>query len=164
MFLLDTPVLLELRKAKAGGTDPALAAWAAAVPREQLFVSALSLVELEGLIARTLRTDKPAAQALRSWIDGRLVPAFDGHVLPVDAAIARRRGELPLTRTREALLAATALVHGLTLVTLDRTAYKGLRLKLLDPRSYEAETSDDNDWRTANRNGPLWLRNLFLRS
>ena len=164
MYLLDTPIVFELRKARAGDADPGLAAWAASVARERLFLSAISLVELEAVVERTARLDKTAGAALRGWIDDQLVPAFEGHILALDAAIARRRGQLALTETRDALFAATALEHGLTLVTRNIAAFKGARAKLFDPRDYRASEDEDTDWRTAVRSSAAWLRNPFVRS
>ncbi|AQR72969.1 type II toxin-antitoxin system VapC family toxin [Sphingomonas sp. LM7] len=165
MYLLDTPIVFELRKARSGDTDTGFVAWAAEVPRERLFLSAISLVELEATVAQTVRRDKAAGAALRSWIDDQVVPAFDGHILALDAAVARRRGQLALAETRDALFAATALEHGLTLVTRNAAAFKGARVKLFDPWGYEPSALDeDGDWRAAGRSGPLWLRNLFVRA
>lgn len=164
MYLLDTPIVFELRKARAGGAEPGLAAWASAVARERLFLSALSLVELETSVAEAARRDKAAGAVLRGWIDEQLVPAFEGHVLPLDAAVARRRGQIALAETRDALFAATALEHGLTLVTGNPAAYKGARVKLFDPRGYTPDAEEDGDWRAASRTGPLWFKNLFVRA
>lgn len=162
MYLLDTAVLLDLRRARGGGADPNLTAWANSVAREQLFVSALALAEIEALAARSPRGE--AAGAIRRWVDDQLVPAFGGHLLPVDTAVARRRGQVGLASDRHALVAATALEHALTLVTYDAAAYRGVRLKLFDPRRYDPDDIAD-DWRAAaQRSGPLWFRNLFLRS
>lgn len=165
MYLLDTPIVFELRTARAGHAEAGLAAWAAGVARERLFLSAVSLVELEAAAARTARRDKVAGAALRGWIDNQVVPAFEGHILPLDAAVARRRGQLAMAETRDALFAATALEHGLTLVTRNLAAFKGAKVKLFDPRGYQADgLEEDADWRAAARNGPLWLRNLFVRT
>lgn len=162
MYLLDTAVLLDLRKARSGAADPRLAAWAGGVPREQLFVSVLTLAEIEAHAARMPRGE--AAAAIRRWIDAQLVPAFGSHLLPVDLSVARRRGQVMLASDRHALVAATALEHALTLVTYEAAAYRGARLKLFDPRRYDPEEVAD-DWRAAaQRSGPLWFRNLFLRS
>lgn len=164
MYLLDTPIVLELRTARGGHAEAGLAAWAAGVARERLFLSAISLVELEAAAARTARSDKAGGAALRGWIDSQVLPAFEGHILPLDTAVARRRGQIPLADTRDALFAATALEHGLTLVTRNSAAFKGARLKLFDPRGYQPDAVDeDGDWRAAARNGPLWLRSLFVR-
>lgn len=165
MFLLDTPIVYELRKARAGTAEAGLTAWASGVARERLFLSAISLVELETSAAEAARRDKAAGAVLRGWIDEQLLPAFEGHVLPLDAAVARRRGQLALGDTRDALFAATALEHGLTLVTRNTAAFKGMRVKLFDPRGYTPDTAEDEgDWRDAARTGPLWLKNLFVRA
>jgi toxin FitB len=149
-----------LRHAKAAPDDTGLPIWARSVPREQLFLSALTLVELEAA-ARAVR-DKGSASRFQAWIDGQLVPAFDGRLLSVDAAVVRRRRAVTLADDRDALLAATALEHGLTLTTRRGTAYKAARVRLLDPFAYTPE--DDLDWREAARTaGPHWIKNLFVR-
>ena len=164
MYLLDTPVVLELRKAKAGRTDAGLATWASGVSRQNLFLSALSLLELENAAARTEKQDKAGGAALRDWIADQVMPAFDTRILAVDAAVVRRRAQLALADTRDALLAATAIEHGLTLVTRQAAAFKGTRLKLFNPWGYTPEDEDDADWRQAARTGPVWLKNLFVRA
>ena len=164
MYLLDTDIVFELRNAKAGGTDPGLAGWAAGVARSSLFISAITLLELETGAARVERKDKAAGLALRTWLNDQVAVAFEGRILAVDAAVVRGRSRVHLTDARDALLAATALEHGLTLVTRNAAAFKGVRLKLFDPKGYEPDSVDeDGDWRAAARNGPLWLRNLFVR-
>ena len=165
MFLLDTGVVLELRKAKAGRTDAGLASWAAGVPRQQLFLSALSLLELETSASRLERSDKAAGAALRGWIEAQVLAAFDGRILAVDAAVVRRRAQLALADTRDALLAATALEHGLTLVTRTPALFKAGRVRIFNPWGYTPDASeDDSDWGQAARTGPLWLKNLFVRT
>jgi predicted nucleic acid-binding protein len=171
MYLLDTPILFELRGARGPGADARLAAWAGATPRERLFVSAVSLVEVEGAALRATRNDRADGAGWREWIDTRLIPAFEGHVLPVDGAVARRRGTLAIADTRDALIAATAVEHGLTLVTRDRGAYKGARVRMFDPSSRapgdvapgDIGPAEAEDWRSAGRNGPNWLKSLFIR-
>ena len=165
MHLLDTGVVFELRNAKAGGADPGLAAWAASAARSSLFVSALTLLELETLAARVERKDKAQGALVRDWLDSRVVPAFDGRVLPVDAAVVRRRSHVPLADARDALLAATALEHGLTLATRDGPAFaKVPRLKVFNPWGYKPEALDDEeDWGQVAKAGSQWLRNIFVR-
>lgn len=165
MHLLDTDIVFELRNAKAGATDPGLAAWAAGAARSSLFISALTLLELETAVARAERKDKVQAVALRDWLDNRVAPAFDGRVLAVDAAVVRRRAHVPLADSRDALLAATALEHGLTLATRDAAAFaKVPRLKLFNPWGYKPEALDDvEDWGEAAKVGAQWLRNIFVR-
>jgi toxin FitB len=165
MHLLDTDLVFELRNAKTGATDPGLAAWAGAAARSSLFISALTLLELETAAARAERKDKVQGPRLREWLDSRVLPAFDGRVLAIDAAVVRRRTHVPLTDGRDALLAATALQHGLTLATRDTATYaKVPRLKLFNPWGFKPETlDDDEDWGQAAKAGTQWLRNIFVR-
>ena len=165
MYLLDTPIIAELRKARTGDTDPGLILWASRVARPSLFISALSLLEIEGGIAQVAKRDKPAGDTLRTWLDNHVMAAFDGRILPVDAAVAKRRGQLTLSDSRDALMAATAQVHGLTLVTRNVSAFKSSRVKLFNPWGYHPDdpAEDATDWRESTKTGPLWFKNLFLR-
>lgn len=165
MYLLDTGIVLELRKAKAGAADPGLAAWAAGIPRHRLFLSALSLLEIENAAARLARKDRAAGLVLRDWIDHRVMPAFEGRVLPVDATVVRRRAQLPYANTRDGLLAATALEQGMTFVTHRVSAFRAGRVKLLNPSGYVAPAGeDDEDWMHGTQTGQQWLKNLYVRA
>ncbi len=163
MYLLDGPVLLALREARRTAASPALAAWAERVPAQQMFLSSATLLEFERAASLSARRAKDLAAAWREWLDGQLVPAFEDRILPVDAAVIRRRAQLPYADDREGLLAATALVHNLTLVTGEPRKYRGGRVKVLDPERLEAEGVDDGDWREATRSSATWLRNLLIR-
>ncbi|MFO1226906.1 PIN domain-containing protein [Roseateles sp.] len=165
MYLLDTGIVLELRKARAPGADQGLAAWAAGIARQRLFLSALSLLEIETAAARLARKDKSAGLAVRDWIDNQVTPAFEGRVLAVDARVVRRRAQLPYANTRDGLLAATALEHGLTFVTHRVTAFRAGRVKLLNPSGFVAQTGDeDEDWGQGTQTSHLWLKNLYVRA
>lgn len=163
MYLLDTAVVLELSKARRRGTDAGLVAWAAGVDRQSLFLSAMTLVELDNAASRRARKDKNGGHALRRWIDEQVTRAFEGRILPVDAAVARRRVELGYADPRDGLLAATAVEHRLTLVTNSVAAFRTGRIKLFNPWGYDAEV-EEADWRQASKTGPLWLKNLFIRT
>jgi len=165
MFLLDTPIIAELRKARAGQTDPGLVAWASGTAKQNLFISALSLMELEAGVAQAERRDKTAAEGLRAWLDTHVAKAFDGRILAIDAAVARRRAQVAIADGRDALLAATAQVHGLTLVTRNPAVFKAGKVKLFNPWGYrpDAAAEDTADWQEGTRTGPLWFKNLFLR-
>lgn len=165
MHLLDTDIVFELRNAKAGGAEAGLAAWAAKAQRSSLFVSALTLLELETAAGRAERKDKARGLALRDWLDSRVAPAFEGRILPIDAAVVRRRAVVPLADARDALLAATALEHGLALATRDTAAFaKVPRLKVFNPVGYKPEALDDEeDWGQVAKAGSQWLRNIFVR-
>lgn len=118
MFLLDTNVVSELRKgAKA---DPQVRRWAVGVASSVLFLSAISVLELEMGVLLAERRDPRQGALLRTWLESHVLPAFDDRVLPIDTSVARRCAALhvPDPRSdRDALIAATALVHGLTVVT-----------------------------------------------
>lgn len=165
MHLLDTAVVWELRGAKAGRGDPGVARWAAGQARTGLFVSALTLAELGTGAAEIDRTDKAGAAAVRRWIEGQVMAAFDGRILPIDAAVARRAIGLGYPDLRDGLLAATALEQGLTLATRYPAAFRLGKVKTFNPWGYAptAVDEDDADWRQASRAGPLWLKNLFVR-
>jgi len=162
MYLLDTGTLLDLREARRPGSDPALAAWAERVPAQQMFLSVATLHELENAAASAARRAKDGGDAWRDWLDRQVVPAFEERILPVDTAVIRRRAQIPYADDREGIIAATALVHNLTLVTGEARKYRAGRVKVLDPSGFEADGTD-GDWREATRSGAAWLRNLLIR-
>jgi len=163
MHLLDTPLVIALRGARSGRADPALSAWASGVTSQSLFISAITLHELEGAAARTSRKDRAAGALWRAWLDDQVTRAFDGRVLAIDAAIVRRAAGLDYGDQRDGLIAATALEHGLTLATTRPRAFKAGRVKVFDPSRYVVETRD-GDWRQASSAAPAWIKGLFVRS
>jgi toxin FitB len=120
MYILDTNVISELRKAKAGRADQNVTAWAIAVPYTSLFLSAITILELETGVLMIERRDPLQGAILRTWLDHHVLPSFHKRVLPVDIAVAQRCARLHIPNPcaeRDALIAATALVHGMTVVT-----------------------------------------------
>ena len=120
MYLLDTNVVSELRRAKAGKADPHVVAWAASVPVASLFLSAITVLELELGVLLIERRDPVQGALLRAWLEEQVLPAFSERILAVDTAVARRCAKLhvPDPRSeRDALIAATALTHGLIVAT-----------------------------------------------
>jgi len=118
MFLLDTNVVSELRRPDRA--DPVVFSWAESLPIEQFFLSAITILELQRGALLAERKDKAFGQLLRSWIDQIVLPRFAGRILSVDQSVALRCAELHVPNTRpdrDALIAATALVHGLTVAT-----------------------------------------------
>lgn len=136
MYLLDTNIVSELRKAAARKADPKVLAWANGVSTAFLFLSAVTVLELEIGVLLVERRDPSQGSALRSWFDTRVLPAFTDRILPVDTAVARRcaRLHVPDRRSdRDALIAATALVHQLTIVTRNVEDFAPTGAKLLNP-------------------------------
>lgn len=160
MYLLDTDVVIELQRGAQG--DAAVTAWASGLTRDHLFLSAISLLDLENAAARPGVREKARMIRLQRWIDEQVVPAFAGRILPVDADVIARRRALRLGDPRDALIAASALQHGLTIATRRVAAFKATKLKLFDPWKYTSE--EDLDWRQANRGEAHWLKTLFVRA
>lgn len=136
MFVLDTNVLSELRKVRLGKADANVAAWAQGVDAANLFVSAITIMELELGVLLIERKDAVQGAMLRAWLELQVLPEFAARTLPVDAALAQRcaRLHVPDKRgERDALIAATALVHGMTLVTRNLADFKPTGVTLLNP-------------------------------
>jgi predicted nucleic acid-binding protein len=134
MFVLDTNVVSELRRPKKA--DPKVAAWAASVPVVSIFLSAITILELELGALSVGRKDKIQGRILRSWIDDEVLPRFEGRILPIDTAVAQRcaRLHVPHPRAeRDALIAATALVHGMIIVTRNVADFERTGVRILNP-------------------------------
>ncbi|KAF2410626.1 hypothetical protein SAMN04490179_2476 [Pseudomonas antarctica] len=133
MYLLDTNVISELRKPQA---DANVVAWAKSVIALRMFISAITLKELETLVLRLERKDPAQGKVLRTWLKRHVLPAFEARILPVDAAVALRCAHLHVpdqANESDALIAATALVHGLTVVTRNVSDFKSSGVPLLNP-------------------------------
>jgi len=134
MFLLDTNVISELRRPKQA--DRNVVAWANTIPAASFFLSAISILEIELGALLIARKDAAQGAILRAWIDDQILPRFDGRILAVDTAVAQRcaRLHVPDPRAeRDALIAATAMVHGLTVVTRNVTDFEPTGVALLNP-------------------------------
>jgi len=136
MFVLDTNVVSELRKVRLGEADANVATWAQGVDAANLFVSAITILELELGVLLMERKDAAQGALLRAWLELQVLPEFAARTLPVDAAVAQRcaRLHVPDKRgQRDALIAATALVHGMTLVTRNLADFKPTGVTLINP-------------------------------
>jgi predicted nucleic acid-binding protein len=136
MYLLDTNVVSELRKVPAGKGDANVARWARQVPAASLFLSVVTILELELGVLLMERRDSRQGEILRSWLDQRVMLAFANRILPIDVAVARQCARLHVPdpcAERDALIAATALVHGLTVVTRNRDDFVATGVALLNP-------------------------------
>ncbi len=134
MFLLDTNVVSELRRSSRA--DPRVKAWSAAIARSAAYLSVVSLFEIERGILLVERRDPGQGGHLRHWLETRLLPEFQDRILPVDTRVARRCAALHVPDPRperDALIAATALVHGMTVVTRNVADFEKMPVQLLDP-------------------------------
>ncbi len=134
MYVLDTNVISELRKAKK--THPNVKKWAEPVPSASLYISVISVLELEIGILLIQRRDNQQGAILREWMDRHVLPTFSGRILSIDTDVARRCATLhvPNPRSdRDALIAATALVHGLTVATRNVADFERTGVGVLNP-------------------------------
>ncbi len=134
-YLVDTNVISEARKGRR--CDPGVAAWFADVSSEDIYLSVLTLGEIRKGIENIRRRDKPAAEALENWLH-ELEASLADNLLPVDQAVAEQWGRFnvpdPLPML-DSLLAATASVHGMTLVTRNLKDVERTGVECLNPFS-----------------------------
>ena len=131
MYLLDTNVVFELRRPRPHG---AVLAWLQAVDDAQLFISAVTLGEIQAGIELTREQDTEKASEIEAWLD-QVAAAYN--VLPLDAAAFREWARLMHRRSdtlyEDAMIAATARVHGLTVVSRNVADFKALGMEALNP-------------------------------
>jgi len=136
MYLLDTNVVSELRKVRLGKADPNVTAWAQPIPSATMFLSVITIHELEAGILRAQRRDTAKGALLRTWLETQILPAFAGRIHPVDIATAQLAATLSVPNPKQlsdALIAATALIHGLTLVTRNVPDFQATGVRLVNP-------------------------------
>ena len=136
MYVLDTNVLSELRKVRLGTADANVAAWAESVDAAALFVSVISVMELELGVLAIERRDATQGAMLRAWLDLQVLPEFAERTLPIDTAVAQRCARLHVLDKRgerDALIAATALVHGMVVVTRNVADFKPTGVVTVNP-------------------------------
>ncbi|MGH9607394.1 MAG: type II toxin-antitoxin system VapC family toxin [Terracidiphilus sp.] len=135
-YLLDTNIVSELRKVESGRADPRVRAWSQNLIAESTFLSVITVLELERGVLLMERRDRKQGAMLRTWFESLVLPDFAGRILPVDFSIAKRCAALHVPDPksyRDSLIAATALVHGLTVVTRNVRHFYNTGVSILDP-------------------------------
>lgn len=136
MYLLDTNVVSELRKVRLGKADLRVAQWADGVDATDLYISVITFQELEIGVLLAERRDPTQGAMLRAWLTGYVLPAFNGRILSIDTTIAQRSAQLHVPDPRplrDGLIAATALVHHMTVVTRNVADFSPTGVAVLNP-------------------------------
>jgi toxin FitB len=134
MHILDTNVISELRKGRKA--HPNVKTWAEALPSAGLYISVISVLELEIGILLIQRRDKEQGAILREWMDRHVLPTFSSRILSIDTAVVQRCATLHVPNPhsdRDALIAATALVHGLTVATRNVGDFERTGVGVINP-------------------------------
>jgi len=136
MFILDTNVVSELRKVRLGKADDNVARWADSVVAADLYLSVVTIQELERGVLLVERRDPRLGAVFRAWLDSHVMPAFAGRILPIDIAVAQRSARLhvPDVRpVRDGFIAATGLVHGMIVVTRNTADFEPTGVRTINP-------------------------------
>jgi toxin FitB len=134
MFILDTNVVSELRRLTNAQAN--VAAWAKATPVSHMFLSVITILEIEKGVLLMERKDKRQGKHLRTWFDDQVIPRFEGRILSFDTAAAKRAAQLHVPdpgSERDTMIAATALVHGMTVVTRNIADFAASGAAILNP-------------------------------
>lgn len=136
MYLLDTNVVSELRKAKTGKADKRVIVWAESISTVHFYLSVINVLELEIGVLSMERRDPIQGVILRTWLDEQVLPTFADRIIPIDTTVARQCAKLHVPNPhseRDALIAASALVHRLTVITRNTGDYTTTGVELLNP-------------------------------
>ena len=137
MYVLDTNVVSEIRRIRAGRADPGVTAWARRVETDLTYISAITIQELEYGVLLAERRDPGSGAVLRNWLDNDVHRAFDQRILPIDAKVARLAAALHVPNPApvlDALIAATAIVNNMAVVTRNTRDFRRIhRLEVIDP-------------------------------
>jgi len=136
MMLLDTNIISELRKVRSGRAAPAVVRWESTVTATELMLSVITIQEIEIGILRLARKDPRQAAILREWLTQYVLVAFRGRILPVTTEISLRSAALLIDDDRsceDALIAATAYVHNMPIVTRNVDDFADTGVRIINP-------------------------------
>lgn len=134
MYLLDTDVVSHLRRPE--NAHPQVLAWANSTPVGVHYISSITVHEIERGILSLERKDAIQGRILRAWMEGQVIPDFEGRILAIDTAVAQRCAKLHVPDSRperDAFIAATALIHGMTVVTRNVDDFRPMGVDMLNP-------------------------------
>ncbi|MEF0938579.1 type II toxin-antitoxin system VapC family toxin [Rhizobium sp. BR 362] len=138
MYLLDTNIVSDVRRARSGKANQGVLDWIAPIPEQLLFISAITLFEIELGILQVDRRDKVQGTALRNWMEQGVKVAFQGRIVAINEQIALRCAHYNVPDPRElrdAFIGATAWERGFILVTRNTRHFQGMDIELLNPWS-----------------------------
>lgn len=141
MFILDTNAVSELRKVQFGKANSRFVQWADNTSSSDLYVSAITIMELEIGALQMERRDVAQGAVLRRWLEMQVLPSFGGRILPIDVDVAQRCAHLHVPdrkNERDALIAATALIHKMTVVTRNVADFASTGVALVNPWDHAA--------------------------
>ena len=136
MYLLDTNVISEMRKSATGRADPAVQSWTDRTNIRLLYLSTITILELEKGVLRRSRKDPVQGAVLHEWLHQQVIPAFHDRTFAIDTATALRCATLRVPATAayyDSLIAATALVHNMTVVTRNTADFTSTGVSVLNP-------------------------------
>ena len=134
MFLLDTNVVSELRRPEKANKN--VLAWVSSHPISNFFISAITVLELELGVLQIARKDSVQGHILRTWMDNQVLPLFQGRILTVDTLIAQICAKIHVPNPcseRDALIAATALAHNMSVVTRNISDFEPTGVRIINP-------------------------------
>jgi predicted nucleic acid-binding protein len=136
MMLLDTNIISELRKVRSGRAAPAVVRWESTVSATELMLSVITIQEIEIGILRLARKDPRQAAVLREWLTQHVLATFRDRILPVTTEVALRCATLLIDDDRsceDALIAATAFVHNMPIVTRNVDDFADTGVRVINP-------------------------------
>jgi predicted nucleic acid-binding protein len=136
VFLLDTNVVSELRKFGGRTAHANVVAWATKEKMASCYISVITIMEIEIGVQRLERRDPTQGAKLRAWMDQRILVEFSARIIPIDAAIALVCAKLHVPTSapfKDSLIAATALIHGMTVVTRNVVDFESTGVRILNP-------------------------------